>query len=144
MGWRLTKVVPERAVTGEVIWQYLRQGGGQWLSSEAVSLLPTLPNYVEYASLWSEGQLLVRTGIEWQPVVMEKSVALVWDGCLQFHPSYRLAVTGMPRDTDYRDHLVRQYNFLDTVTGTRVGILEPAFFWVPTPQSGFIPSITSQ
>ncbi|GBC95273.1 hypothetical protein HRbin16_01060 [bacterium HR16] len=76
--------------------------------------------------------------------VIETSTALVWDGCLQFHPSYRLAVTGMPRDTEYRDRLVRQYNFLDTKTGTQVEIADPAFFWVPTPQSGLIPSITSQ
>ncbi len=45
LGWRPTKVVLESAVTGEVIWQHLWQGGGQWLSPDAVYLLPALPNY---------------------------------------------------------------------------------------------------
>ncbi len=68
MGWRPVKVVFESAVTGAVIWQHLWQGGGDWLPPDVVYLLPALPGYVEYARLWSEGQLLVRTGFPWQPL----------------------------------------------------------------------------
>lgn len=62
MGWRPVKVVFESAVTGAVIWQQLWQGVGDWLPPDVMYLLPALPGYVEYARLWSEGQLLVPTG----------------------------------------------------------------------------------
>jgi len=68
---------------------------------------------------------------------------VVWDACLQFRLSHRVAVNAMPREPDYRDHLVKTYYFLDQLNGLIVSIDDPASFWRPTPTGGFIPNATA-
>jgi hypothetical protein len=80
---------------------------------------------------------------------IERTSGRVWDSCIQFHPSYRIAVTGMPREPDYRDYLVEAYIFgiVDAVTGIILDVREytqPDFFWRPTPSGGFIPGLTAE
>jgi len=61
LGWMPLQVVLSRAGTGEVIWQH-PYSGSNWLAPDAVYPLRALPDHVEYATLWSEGLLLVWTG----------------------------------------------------------------------------------
>jgi len=68
---------------------------------------------------------------------------VVWDACLQFRLSHRVAVNAMPREPDYRDHLVKTYYFLDQLNGLIVSMDDPASFWRPTPTGGFIPNATA-
>lgn len=64
----------------------------------------------------------------------------VWDGSIAF--ILDSFVFGLPREPDYRNHLVLRYIFLDLMTRQEVRIDEPSFFWQPTPSpSGFIPGV---
>jgi len=67
LGWMPLQVVLSRAGTGEVIWQH-PYSGSNWLAPDAVYPLRALPDHVEYATLWSEGLLLVWTGFWPLPV----------------------------------------------------------------------------
>jgi len=80
---------------------------------------------------------------------IEQNSGRVWDACIQFHPSHRIAVTGMPREPDYRDYLVEAYIFgiVDAVTGIILDVREytqPDFFWRPTPSVGLMPEVTAE
>ena len=80
---------------------------------------------------------------------IEQNSGRVWDACIQFHPSHRIAVTGMPREPDYRDYLVEAYIFVivDEETGTLLDMREftqPDFFWRPTPSGGLMPEVTAE
>jgi len=80
---------------------------------------------------------------------IEQNSGRVWDACIQFHPSHRIAVTGMPREPDYRDYLVEAYIFVivDQETGTLLDMREftqPDFFWRPTPSVGLMPEVTAE
>jgi hypothetical protein len=64
----------------------------------------------------------------------------VWDGSIAF--ILDSFVFGLPREPDYRNHLVLRYIFLDLMTRQEVRIDDPSFFWQPTPSpSGFIPGV---
>lgn len=64
----------------------------------------------------------------------------VWDGSIAF--ILDSFVFGLPREPDYRNHLVLRYIFLDLMTRQEVRIDDPSFFWQPTPSpSGFIPDV---
>ena len=56
------KVVLRSRTTGEVLWEQLCPSNANWLSPSAFYLLNGVPDWVEYAELWSEGMLLVRSG----------------------------------------------------------------------------------
>ncbi len=65
--WVPVRVVLSSATTGETIWEHI-YSGSSWLPADGVYSLPALPDYVEYAHLWSEGMLMVWTGNPFQPV----------------------------------------------------------------------------
>jgi len=64
----------------------------------------------------------------------------VWDASLRFSGS--IYALGMARDTTYRDNLVTNYIFWDSICGY-VTQTDPGFFWQPTPSSGFAPTVTA-
>ncbi|MER3473263.1 MAG: hypothetical protein C4335_04370 [Armatimonadota bacterium] len=62
LGWKPLKVVLRTRTTGEVLWEQLWPSNANRLSPSVFYPLNGVPDWVEYAELWSEGLLLVRSG----------------------------------------------------------------------------------
>lgn len=69
----------------------------------------------------------------------------VWDAAFRFWDSGYILPDNMPRDQEYRDRLVRYYLFVYPEPDYSYTLYEfdPAYYWVPTPDAGFIPSVTA-
>lgn len=69
----------------------------------------------------------------------------VWDAAFRFWDSGYVLPDNMLRDQEYRDRLVRYYLFVYPEPDYSYTLckFDPAYYWVPTPDAGFIPSVTA-